>query len=250
MRDAVHRVHDAGAQQALAGGEEEDGGDGDVGRRARAEVDVLRVEVEGQAEHDHEAEEMGPDVGGLVVETANGADAGPVAVVEAVAGEDVLVGLPGRGQVLVAEQAVLVCAGEGAVYGQVDPELERLAGAVGLVEAGVDGVLEELAGREVAGADELLVDGLEAGVAEGVGAGLEVGDPVLDQQDALDDLVGEGLVGLEGIVVAALERLDEDGGLAAADLEGAVGDLGAGVAHGEEGRVGVVDARVEAEVAI
>lgn len=149
VRDAVHGVHDARAQQALAGGEEEDGGDDNVRRRAGVEVDVLRVEVEGEAEHHHEADEVGPDVCGLVVDAADGADAGPVAVVEAVASEDVLVGLPGLGQIFVANQAVLLCSGERAVYREVDLELDGLTGLVRLVETGID---------NTTGADELLVD--------------------------------------------------------------------------------------------
>lgn len=184
---------------------------------------------------------MRPDVGRLVVDPADGPDARPVAVVEAVPRKDVLVRLPRLGEVLVPNEAVFLRAGEGVVDREVDLELYGLAGAVCLVEAGVD---------DAAGADELLVDGFEAGVAELVGAGFEVGDPVFDEEDAFYDFFGERLLGFQRVVVAAFERLDEDGGLSSADLDGAVGELAAGVADGEERGVGIFDAGVELELAV
>lgn len=159
VRYAVHGVHDARAQQALAGSEEEDGGDDNVGSGAGVEVDVMGVEIEGEAEHDHEADEVGPDICRFVVYATDTLDACPVPVVEAVAGKDVLVCLPRRGQVFVADQTVLLCAGEGAVHSKVNLELDGLAGTMGFVKAGIN---------DTTGANELLVYGFDAGVSEGV----------------------------------------------------------------------------------
>lgn len=178
--DAVHGVHDARAEEALAGGEEEDCGDDDVCGGARLEVDVLREEVEGEAEHEHEADEVRPNVCRLIVNAADGADAGPVAVVEAVARQDVLVGLPRLREVLIAYQAVLLCAGKGAIHGEVDLELDGLSRAVRLVQTSID---------DAAGPPQLLVYGLEAGIAEGVGAGFEIGNPIFNQQYPFFDLL-------------------------------------------------------------
>lgn len=52
------------------------------------------------------------------------------------------------------------------------------------------------------------------------------------------------------MVVPAFECLDEHGGLSPSHLDGAVGELGAGFAHGEEGRVGIFNTRVELELAV
>jgi hypothetical protein len=53
-----------------------------------------------------------------------------------------------------------------------------------------------------------------------------------------------------GILVSSLERLDEDGSLAPACLDGAIGDLGARFADGEECVVCVFDTGVVLEVAV
>ena len=58
ISDGVHGVPEGAADEAFAGGEEEDGGDGDVGGGAEGEGVREGVEVEGDGEDDEEAEEV------------------------------------------------------------------------------------------------------------------------------------------------------------------------------------------------
>ena len=64
--DAVHGVPHGGADEAFAGGGEEDGGDPDVGFGAEGEGGGCWIEVECYGEDDDEANDVGPDVDGFV----------------------------------------------------------------------------------------------------------------------------------------------------------------------------------------
>ncbi|KFY91809.1 hypothetical protein V498_05302 [Pseudogymnoascus sp. VKM F-4517 (FW-2822)] len=66
VRDTVHSVPEAGADEALAGGEEEDGCDDLIGCGGQGEVNGGGVEVEGDGEDDKESDGVRPDVDELV----------------------------------------------------------------------------------------------------------------------------------------------------------------------------------------
>lgn len=66
VRDTVHGVPEAGADEALAGGEKEDGCDDLVGRGGEGEVHRGGVEVEGDGEDDQEPDGVRPDIDELV----------------------------------------------------------------------------------------------------------------------------------------------------------------------------------------
>src|SRR2546429_7990897 len=104
MRYAVHSVHDARANEAFASREEEERCNVDVGAGRNMKVDMLGVQVKGHAEDEDEAEQVGPDVCGLVVDACNGADARPVSLAETVPVQNVWVDLPGLWKVFVAYQ--------------------------------------------------------------------------------------------------------------------------------------------------
>lgn len=169
MRYAVHGVHYAAADQAFAGREEEQARDEDVGGCRDVEIYMRGVEVEGYTEDDEEAEQVRPDVCGFVVDATDGADAGPVALAEAIAVQDVRVDLPWFREVFELDQAMLFCAGEGALDCEVDPEFNRLSRAVRFVEACVYDCPRAL---------QLVVRGLDSCISDCVCAGLEVGYPI------------------------------------------------------------------------
>lgn len=170
--NAVHRVHGAGADEAFDSGEEEERCDEEVGRGGRGEADGLRVEVECDAEHEEDTQEMRPDVAGFIVDVHDGAYAFPVAVAEAVTLVDVRVHLPGFWEVLEADEAVFLCASECGFDLEVDFQVEidgglelhlnGLAHAMGFHEAGFYDFLWAL---------EDVVHGVETCVADSVGAG-------------------------------------------------------------------------------
>jgi hypothetical protein len=178
VADGVHGVPDGATDEALAGREEEDGGNEDVGFGAVAEVRRGWVEVERKREHHQEAEQVGPDVDELVVDADHGAHTRPFPLREAVSLEDVRVYTPRLGQVVVMDEAMFFCTGEGAGDAVFDGEFDCLAGAAGLVETGVDDVsgdAETLVHLAQAFFVKLLSVGANGAILEGVSARLEVG---------------------------------------------------------------------------
>lgn len=201
--DGVHGVPDGAADQALAGGEEEHGGDEDVGGRAQMEVDARGVKVKGHGEHQDKAQGVRPNIDELVGDGKGRPDAVRCGLAEAIPLANVRVHPPRDGQVVVADQAMLL----GAEHGALDRLLECLGSVLraaeallhdtaGLVQALVQD-LAALAHHELGSVGHVL----QAARAELVGAGLDAREHVVQQLDAHTGLVTHVVGRGEGVVV-------------------------------------------------
>ena len=94
LGDPVHCVPDRATDETFAGGDEEEGGDDDVGLGAPREVDASRVEVKGQGQDDEQADQVGPDVDHLVVGSPDRTQAVELGFGEAVASYDMWIDPP------------------------------------------------------------------------------------------------------------------------------------------------------------
>lgn len=124
LGDAVHRVPQRAADEAFAGGDEEDGRHDHVRRRAEREVDATRIKVKRDGQHDHEPHRVRPDVDALIAEAEHGPDAFDLGLAESVAAHDVRIHLPRLRQVLIRDQTMLA----GPRDGVFDALLEAVLG--------------------------------------------------------------------------------------------------------------------------
>ena len=94
--NGVHGVPDGAADQALASGKKEDGGDKDVGLGAEREIEARGIEVKGYGEDEQEAQGVRPYVHQLIRYAEGGPHATKLGFGEAIPAEDVRVDTPGH----------------------------------------------------------------------------------------------------------------------------------------------------------
>lgn len=192
--DAVHGVPHGGAEEAFAGGAEEDGGDEHVGLAAGGEGGRGGVEVEGDGEDEEEAQGVRPDVDAFVGGAEDGGEAFEFGFGEAVAVEDVRVHAPGVGEVFVADQTAFCRLEEG----DGDAFFQGVFGFAGAVEAFVD-EFARVADGVVDFLPALVDRGGEVGVS-GVGAGFQFREEALHQFHAGLGFLFEGFFRGDGVV--------------------------------------------------
>lgn len=103
----------ATANQALAGGEEEDGGKENVCARGLGEIDTGGVEVKGNCQDNHKADSVGPDIHQFVGDIEGGAHAFEFRAGKSVAADDVRIYAPRVGKVFVFDQTMLLRSFDG-----------------------------------------------------------------------------------------------------------------------------------------
>jgi hypothetical protein len=139
------------------------------------------------------------------------------------------------------------------LHGALDGEFDGFAGPACFVESAVYDAFGELE-TFVHFAETFFVKlvgvGADGAIAEGIGARLEVGQIRVHEDDALEDLLAQRLFALHGVLVAVFQCLDEDGCAPPSGFHCAIGDLGARVAHVNEGRPCIFDTGVVVDGAV
>ena len=203
VRDAVHRVPQRRAQQALARRREEARRDQHVSRGAGREGRACRVQVEGDGEHDDEADRVRPDVDRLVRRPEDRDDALGYRAVEAVPAQDVRVDAPRVRQVFVANQPRLRRPGQ-RVRDALCHELLRAPRPVDALVEDLSGVCE----GTVDAFPSFVQDGREVALLR-VRARFQFRKIALHQAHSRLRLLLQRLPSHEHVLVSRLQRLHQ-----------------------------------------
>lgn len=250
--NGVHGMPDCRAYQRQTRREEEDGGNKDIRLGAELEVDVARVEVEGDGENNEETNGVGPNVDQLVRGAEGRPDALELGLGKTVPITDVRVDAPRHGEVVVGDEFRL----PGPRDGVGNLFLQTLSGAHGSLNTLVDDLSRE-PDALVHNPSALVHKGAcrvggirEALLPQLVRLVLKLCEHVVQKLDTDAGLLIQGFGRGQGSLVPGLECLHHDVQAPASGAEDLLRGRRAASADGLEGGKGTGYARVESELTV